>query len=161
MNVSDMGPSVPGLTVSSSKVAEQPPCLASEDASCEDDLYRDFPSLEAFQPSQAPEAGPYHVENMVQLYPDLSITKLNQAMELGDRLFPSSLSHLEAYVKHLQAEGLWNLSELGILANLPARQKIAEIFKYIKASGLPNAGNYIKDPTCQSSSQHTLRRHLR
>ncbi|KAJ5692389.1 hypothetical protein N7462_001812 [Penicillium macrosclerotiorum] len=116
-------------------MAEQAPCSALKDASCGDYLHRGFPS---------PEARPDHVENMIQLYPDLSINKLNQAMELGDRLFPPSLNQLEARVKHLQAEGLWNLSELGILASLPARQKIVEIFKYVKTSGLPNAGNYMR-----------------
>lgn len=144
MDLSDVGPSVPGLTVSSSQMAEQAPCLALKDASCGDYLHRGFPFPEALQLYQAPEARPDHVQNMIQLYPDLSIIKLNQAMELGDRLFPPSLSHLEAHVTHLQAEGLWNPSGLGILASLPARQKIAEIFKYIKASGLPNAGNYIR-----------------
>ncbi|KAJ6034126.1 hypothetical protein N7460_009943, partial [Penicillium canescens] len=44
---------------------------------------------------------------MILLFPDLSTNKLRQAMELGDRLFPQDLAHLESQVNHWQAERLW------------------------------------------------------
>lgn len=56
MDVSDMGPSVSGLKVSCSQVAEKAPCLTSEDASYEDNLHKRFSlsrSLPAFSSSRS------------------------------------------------------------------------------------------------------------
>ncbi|KAJ6038874.1 hypothetical protein N7499_002857 [Penicillium canescens] len=83
-----------------------------------------------------------HAQNMILLFPDLSTNKLRQAMELGDRLFPQDLAHLESQVNHWQAEQLWSF--VGVSPGSSARQRIAGICRYIKDMGNPTAENYMR-----------------
>jgi hypothetical protein len=102
-------------------------------------------SSEALQHAPAPEVVPIdHAQNMILSFPDLSTNKLRLAMELGDRLFPQDLAHLETQVNHWQAEKLWSFVDFGVSPGSPARQRIAGICRHIKDVGNPNAENFIK-----------------
>lgn len=58
-------------------------------------------SLKALQHSQAPEILPInHAQSITLMFPDLSLTKLRRVIELGDRLFPRDLTHLETQVNY-------------------------------------------------------------
>ncbi|EPS29051.1 hypothetical protein PDE_03998 [Penicillium oxalicum 114-2] len=102
-------------------------------------------SLGALQYSQAPEILAIdHSQSMTILFPDLSPTKLRQVVELGDRLFPRDLAHLESQVNHWQAERLWSFVDFGFSPGSSTKQMIAGICRHIKEKGNPNAENYMR-----------------
>jgi hypothetical protein len=105
------------------------------------------PSLspEALQHSQVPQILSIdRAQSMTLVFPDLSSTKLRQVVELGDRLFPQDLTHLETQVNHWQAEGLWSFVDFGFLPGSSTKQMIAGICRHIKVMGNPNAENYMR-----------------
>jgi len=102
-------------------------------------------SLKALEHAPAPGVVPVdHAQNMILSFPDLSTNKLRQAMELGDRIFPPDLARLETQVNHWQAEQLWSVVDFGVSPGSSARQRIAGMCRHIKATGNPNAQNYMR-----------------
>ncbi|KAJ5475664.1 hypothetical protein N7539_007951 [Penicillium diatomitis] len=144
MNGIGMGPPLAEPAVLISQAADQSlsPHMVDDPAE-ENQFYSHSLSLEALQHVQAPEVMPVdHAQNMIRLFPDLSTNQLRQAMELGDRLFPQELIHLETQVNHWQAEQLWSF--VGFSPGSSARQRIAGICRHIKDMGNPNAENYLR-----------------
>ncbi|CAG8015318.1 unnamed protein product, partial [Penicillium nalgiovense] len=147
-NVDDIGMGQPLAepAVFISQTAEQSLSSHIFDNQTEENLYASPSlSLEALQYVEAPGVMPIgHAQNMILLFPDLSPNKLQQAMELGDRLFPQDLAHLESQVNHWQTERLWSFVDFGVSPGSSARQRIAGICQRIKEMGNPNEENYMR-----------------
>lgn len=141
-----MGPPLAESAVFISQTAEQSLSPHMVDNPTEENQYANPSlSLEALQHVQAPGVIPmHHAQNMILLFPDLSPNKLQRAMELGDRLFPQDLAHLESQVNHWQTERLWSFVGFGVSPGSSARHRIAGICQRIKEKGNPNAENYMR-----------------
>jgi hypothetical protein len=112
-----IAPQVAELAVLNFQAAEQYSTLYVVDDPAEQNQCGS-PSLspEALQHSQVPQILSIdRAQSMTLVFPDLSSTKLRQVVELGDRLFPQDLTHLETQVNHWQAEGLWSFVDFGFL----------------------------------------------
>lgn len=100
------------------------------------------PEVVEHLPSRPVHDGPLHM--MASAYPNLSRNQLQEILELCDRIFPGDLIDLEDQINHLQAEGLWGLSEVLVSPTSSFRQQIAEVFQYLKVVGKPNTENYMR-----------------
>lgn len=157
MNGIGMGPPLAEPVAFISQAAEKSLSTDMIDDPTEENQFYNHPlSLEALQHVQAPEVMPMdHTQNMILLFPDLSINKLRQSMELGDRLFPQDLARLETQVNHWQVERLWDYMDFGASLASSARQRIAGICRH-QNDGQPKRRKLYEDSTRKSPSQHAL-----